>query len=116
MLPLMEDPTSDWATKLVPQLCEAIWFVMDYVMVQLDRSSITCVGRTQVEFNGLVWIFPEPGSRDALCELINRRVVRARSFPDQSLEVEFEFSIVLRVTPDPDHPEWEVTDVADKRF
>jgi hypothetical protein len=104
----MDTSRSDWANKLAPQLCDAIWFVRDYVMVQLEDSRITCVGRTQIEFNGQVFTFPEPGSRDWLCELINRRVVRARSFPDESLEVEFEFSIILRVTPDPEHPEWEV--------
>jgi hypothetical protein len=111
----METSPNDWAGKLVPQLCEAIWFVMDYVMVQLEQSSITCVGRTQVEFNGQVFTFPEAGSRDWLCELINRRVTRARSFPDDSLEVEFEGSIVLRITPDPEHPEWEVVDVERRR-
>jgi hypothetical protein len=116
--PLMGDERTgeDWAQSLVRDLCDQIWFVRDYVMVQLENSSITCVGQTTIEYAGKIWTFPEEGSRDMLCQLIDRRVMTARSYPDDSLDLEFEGAIYLRVRPDPDHPEWEVTYVQNREW
>jgi hypothetical protein len=105
------DDGDDWVNVLVGQECDQIIFVRDYVQVGLESNRLSCVGRTSVVINDMTYVFPEAGSRDALCELINQHIVRAESREDGSLVLDFEDGVSLRVTRDPEHPEWEPFEV-----
>jgi hypothetical protein len=98
-----------WAQVLLGEECAAVWFVRDYVRIQLHRYYVTCTGLIRVSVAGTSYVYPERGSRDALCQLINRLVLRAIGKADGSLDLEFDGAISVSVTPDPEHREWNVT-------
>jgi hypothetical protein len=105
---MVDETAADWAAALPHDELIEVWFVRDYVMLQLERTTITCVGLLRVVVGGVPYEFPASGSRDALWGCIGCRVAKARSWPDDSLEVVFDNGSVISVTPDPSHPEWEV--------
>jgi hypothetical protein len=62
-----------------------ISFVMDYVEVHFNGPKLTCFGNPIVEREGRRSVFPEPGSRDALCNLIGEIPGRIIVVPDQAI-------------------------------
>src|SRR5215210_1880134 len=64
-------------TVLIGEALNEVIFVMDYFQVGFNGPRLTCLTAGQVELsNGERFVFPEPGSRDALCELIEAVVSR----------------------------------------
>ncbi len=90
--------------KLVGEECDQIWFVRDYVMVMLERSSITCVNGPLIEIGGVTYEFPGAESRDALCNLIDKRVERAAQFDDATVELEFDGGVSFAFRHGPTNP------------
>lgn len=101
---------------LVGEECDQIWFVRDYVMVILWKKQITCMNSPQIEVDGVTYNFPEAGSRDALCKLIDKRVRRAVQFGDATVEIEFDDGLKLRVSPFIQEPSWEFIFIADRTW
>jgi hypothetical protein len=101
---------------LIGETCEQIWFVQDYVMVITEGSSITCVTDPEIVIDGVTYRLPEPGSRDALCSLINKTVVGARQFETGACEIDFADGSMLRVSPWPESPTREFIYIADRAW
>jgi hypothetical protein len=56
--------------------------VRDYVELHFDGPVLRCLADPVVDTAGDPVAFPQPGSRDALCELIGREVRLAADEPD----------------------------------
>lgn len=100
---------------LVGEECDQIWFVRDYVMVILEHRTITC-GTAQIEAGGVRHHFPNAGSRDAICELINRHVRAAAQEDDGTVQIEFDDKLILRVSPFADDPMREFIFIAERSW
>jgi hypothetical protein len=59
---------------------------MDYVEFRIDYNILRALNPPRVELHdGTAASFPEPGSRDALCQLIDTEVAQARvDFPESA--------------------------------
>lgn len=60
--------------SVVGEQLNAVTFVMDYVQFHFNGPGLTAYNHPAVEFRGVRTQFPEPGSRDALCSLIEQDV------------------------------------------
>jgi hypothetical protein len=85
----MEPPIRDVA-DLVGESVSSIWFVMDYVRIEFNGPYLTAYAAPVIATPEKTYRFPEPGSRDALCELIEQTVAFA--------EVDDEVGITLATT------------------
>jgi hypothetical protein len=63
----------------------AVCFVMDYVEFHFNGPVVRSLSSPVVIEEREQRVFPDPGSRDALCGLIGRSVVEASDDPDQLL-------------------------------
>lgn len=97
---------------LIGDECDQVWFVRDYVMVILEHSTITCVTDPVIAVGGEQLRIPEPGSRDALCDLINTKVTGASQRSDGTVDIEFDGGQVLSVMPWDAFPEREYINIA----
>jgi hypothetical protein len=59
---------------VVGEQLNAVTFVMDYVQFHFNGPGLTALNHPVVEFRGVHTQFPGPGSRDALCSLIEQSV------------------------------------------
>ena len=100
-----ESDTS-YLKMLVGQTCRDITFVQDYCQLGLYDNGVTCAGEVSVVVDETEYAFPGEGSRDALCSLINQRVLDATEVEDGTLVISFERG-TLKVGRFPEHPEWE---------
>jgi hypothetical protein len=75
-------------------------FVMDYVQIHFNGPVLTCLTNPIVELQDERWRFPEPGSRDALCSLIEQVVVRAIVEEDVQIQIDFVSGHRLKVPLD----------------
>jgi hypothetical protein len=79
-------------------------FVMDYVEFRINYNVLRAYRPPMVELHdGTFARFPEPGSRDALCRLIDSTVTRAAETTVDGrkvIEVETDRSDVLRIDVD----------------
>ena len=65
----------------------AISFVRDYVEVLFDGPILRCISNPTVVIKGMMFRFPEPGSRDALCLLIGASVASVSLEEGKRLEL-----------------------------
>jgi hypothetical protein len=59
---------------LVGEEISAIAFVRDYVEIHCDGPIVRCLSNPSITFHGTTFRFPEPGSRDALCQAIGSTI------------------------------------------
>lgn len=88
----MPDPS--YLEGLVGGHLDTVSFVMDYVEFRIDYSILRALTNPIVQLaDGQVSRFPEPGSRDALCRLVDSTVIAAaekgeRAADDLRIEIE----------------------------
>jgi hypothetical protein len=69
----------DGLGRLIGGHLDTVSFVMDYVEFRIDYNILRALNPPRVELHdGTAASFPEPGSRDALCQLIDTEVAQAR--------------------------------------
>jgi hypothetical protein len=66
-----------------------VWFVMDYLQLQLQGGMATFYAWPTVRSGGDDLGFGQPGYRDALCSLIGQRVVDADVYLDEGVVLSF---------------------------
>jgi hypothetical protein len=65
--------------RLIGGHLDTVSFVMDYVEFRIDYNVLRALNAPRVELHdGATASFPEQGSRDALCQLIDTEVAEAR--------------------------------------
>jgi hypothetical protein len=67
--------TKPFAVLLGEEL-NTVAFVMDYVEFHFNGPILRAIANPTLTQGKKSWSFPQPGSRDALCELIGSRVTR----------------------------------------
>ena len=73
---------------LVGEQLNAVTFVMDYVQVHFNGPTLTYLVPVHVQAGGRQFVFPGPGGRDALCELIGADVASVEA-NDRVIELAF---------------------------
>jgi hypothetical protein len=86
--------------ELAGQEVSGICFVRDYVEVHFDGPVLRCLSGPILRMNGREWVFPEDGSRDALCTLIGRTVESLSLDDDVRLSMRFDTDTELIVPLD----------------
>jgi hypothetical protein len=74
---------------LVGKQVSAICFVRDYVDVQFDGPILRCFSGPIIRLEEREWVFPQTGSRDALCTLIGQDVESMELDDDVRLSLRF---------------------------
>jgi hypothetical protein len=70
---------NDGLSRLIAGHLDTVSFVMDYVEFRIDYNILRALNPPRVELqDGTIALFPEQGSRDALCRLIDTEVAEAR--------------------------------------
>ena len=85
---------------LVGEQLNAVTFVMDYVQIHFNGLVLTAYNHPVVEFRGVRTKFPSPGSRDALCSLIEQEVESVEDREGVHLRLAFRSGHVLFVPLD----------------
>lgn len=91
----MSDPSR--LAEIIGQPMSAVSFVHDYVELHFDGKILRALTRPSVASDRDQLAFPEPGSRDALCELIGKRVVNVILRETECIEVRFGSNASVRV-------------------
>ena len=73
----------------VGESVNAVHFVMDYVEIHFNGSYLRCLEPPTVIRGQAAFTFPHPGSRDALCGLIELVVSRVDAVEDQECRIAF---------------------------
>jgi hypothetical protein len=74
---------------LTDEELSAVSFVRDYVELHFDGPVLRALCAPVVRDGGEQPRFPAPGSRDALCALIGRRVARVEVDDEHAIRLEF---------------------------
>ena len=85
---------------LIGSQLSAVVFVQDYVQLQFDGPVITVLTPLSVSRGSRTSTFPGAGSRDALCSVIGKRVVKQSLSELDALTLEFEDGAIIRVPLD----------------
>ncbi|WP_051866349.1 hypothetical protein [Streptosporangium roseum] len=80
---------ADDPTGLVGEELNIVAFVMDYVEFHFNGPKLTALTDPRVQMSSQVWTFPQPGSRDALCNLIGRTVQAVSIKTDEHILLNF---------------------------
>jgi hypothetical protein len=72
-------------------------FVQDYVELHFDGRILRALTKPSIAGGQGQFTFPDPGSRDALCELIGRSVVNIVVREGDFIEVRFDGTASVRV-------------------
>jgi len=75
-------PTADVLAPLLRGDLDTVSFVRDYVELRIDYNLLRCMTRPIVRTGRGDIRFPEPGSRDALCALIDSAVSQVAATDD----------------------------------
>ena len=74
--------------SLVGEELSVVSFVMDYVEFHFNGPGLRALTNPIAEVNSNRYRFPEPGSRDGLCELIGRTVIAVHEREGEALILE----------------------------
>lgn len=85
------------AVALVGQECDQIQVSRDVVEIGFSHWWLSCVASPVVRRQDAVWRFPEPGSCDALCSIIDSVVVSAVVDDENRLVMVFQDGALLSV-------------------
>jgi hypothetical protein len=86
--------------RLVGEELNIVAFVMDYVEFHFNGPVLRALSRPIVVVDGSPSRFPEPGSRDRLCQLIGKQVSTASATDDVSIDISFTDGSSLRIPLD----------------
>lgn len=78
---------ADAIENLVGEEINAISFVMDYLEIHFNGAILRSMSSPKVTRQGQTKVFPESGSRDALCALIGCIVTEIRFVEGSSLQL-----------------------------
>lgn len=76
-------------SSIVGEPLSGVAFVQDYVEFHFDGKILRALSNPLLASGGGSWAFPEQGSRDALCSMIGRVVVRVTIDEGSRIEVVF---------------------------
>jgi len=85
-------------SSLTGEQLSAVIFVADYVQFDFNGPVLSAFAHPIVEVNGVRYRFPDQGSRDALCSLIQAFVATAGSQDDRSIDVTFDSGAHLSIS------------------
>lgn len=88
---------------LVDEPVNGICYVMDYVEIHFDGSILRALSNPTVETPSSRHTFPEPGSRDALCELITAVVADVVVDEDRWIQLHFTGGQTFTIPLDDSH-------------
>jgi hypothetical protein len=88
-------------SSLIGEQLSAVIFVVDYLQFDFNGSRLTVFSRPVVEIRGHRERFPEHGSRDALCSLIQQEVTGASTRDGDSIEIIFRSGAHLLISVKP---------------
>src|SRR6266566_302046 len=88
-------------SSLAGEQLSSVIFVADYVQFDFNGPVLSAFSPPIVEVNGVRHQFPGPGSRDALCSLIQQFVASAGA-QDRSIDVSFDSGAHLTISLAPD--------------
>ena len=91
---------SDVLQELVGEEVGGICFVRTYVELYFDGPVLRALARPTLAMSDSSVTFPEPGSRDALCTLIGKRVEGIRVIPGEVIELAFQYGDILTIPLD----------------
>jgi hypothetical protein len=77
---------------LAGEVINSVCFVEDYVEIHFNGPILRCLANPVLKLRGETFVFPAPGSRDALCSIIGFQVAE--------LELQDEIAIRLRLDPE----------------
>ncbi len=93
----MKDELPNLSSLAGEQLSSVI-FVADYVQFDFNGPILSAFSPPIVEVQGVRHQFPNQGSRDALCSLIQQFVASARAQDSRSLDVTFDSGARLSIS------------------
>lgn len=79
----------------------AVCFVQDYVELHFDGPILRCLVGPVLKTHAFEGVFPDNGSRDALCSLIGESIRRLALVDEEELEIEFSSNSKLIVPLNP---------------
>jgi hypothetical protein len=97
----MKDELPNLSSLAGEQLSSVI-FVADYVQFDFNGPVLSAFSPPIVEVKGVRSQFPGPGSRDALCSLIQQFVASAGAQDNRSIDVSFDSGARLTISLAPD--------------
>jgi hypothetical protein len=83
--------------SLVGEQLSSVIFVADYVQFDFNGPILTALSDPVVETEGARYRFPEQGSRDALCGLIQQFVATAIAREEKAIDVTFDSGARLSI-------------------
>jgi hypothetical protein len=83
--------------EIIGQPMSAVSFVHDYVEFHFDGKILRALTRPSTHIRGQATIFPQFGSRDALCSLIGKSVINVIVREGESIEIRFDGSEAINV-------------------
>ena len=83
--------------EIVGQVLSAVSFVHDYVEFHFDGKILRSIANPIAHVGGRDIVFPQSGSRDALCEFIGKSALNVFIQDGSSIEVRFPASEWIRV-------------------
>jgi hypothetical protein len=86
---------------LVGEQLNAVTFVMDYVQFHFNGAILSALTNPILEHDKVRVRFPEPGSRDALCSLIETDVASVKVYAGDRIEVRMKQGHKLLIPLDP---------------
>ena len=90
-------------TDLIGEEISAVSFVRDYVEFHFDGPVLRALCGPTIEFNGAKYEFPEAGSRDVLCSMIDSTVENVEFVRDHhfGLWTSCGHRLTIPLNPDP---------------
>ena len=88
-MPMSNQRTRGTIEDLVGEPLSGVAFVQDYVEFHFDGSVVRSLTMPTVTVGSALHIFPQPGSRDALCSLIGLVVEEIRVKENDEIEIVF---------------------------
>ena len=85
-------------SSLTGEQLSSVIFVADYVQFDFNGPVLSALSHPIVEVKGVRYRFPEQGSRDALCSLIQQSVADAGAQDNRSIDVTFDSGARLSIS------------------
>ncbi len=96
--------------RIVQEEMSEVVFIHDYLELRFHGKIIRALAMPTIEIDGRVYQLPFPGSRDALCSLIDHSAVEVIVRDGEQIMIRFENNAVVTIplhpTADYDGPEY----------
>jgi len=90
-------PTAQKPSDLIGEPLNGICFVMDYVELSFNGPILRALTPVELIDGGRRTVFPEPGSRDALCGLIEAVLVDLQIEDEKAMTLRFDSGTIVRI-------------------